>query len=268
MKRVSIVAVLTALGLLLCASNASAFKIPGKKDPKPKVNYTEWISIQDLPSEEDGIAQYYPETETTEGKAVIKGNVKINGLSARQIFLATMIYATENFDIDNNEGILAVDYDKYEFSALYKTTVGANNREATYTRFIKVKALDGGFDFETGDIAVRYREKGLIPRTLEMENLHPESNTRHGELVMELVHLNAAYIDAMAKYAASRHDISSPNYATLINGKVTIGMLPDEVTILLGAPIEKRRSGEKHRWIYGNETVIIFENGKVSRIID
>lgn len=268
MKRFSIFAALTLTLILIGSTKAMAFKIPGKKDSKPPVNYTEWISIQELQAEDNGVALFYPETEATdEAKAVIKGTVKVNGLTARQIFLATMVYATENFDTDNSEGFLSVDFDKYEFSALYKTTTGSNNREATFTRYIKVKAHDGSFDFETYDIAIRYREKGLIPRTLSMEALHPESNTRHGELVMELVRLNAAYIDAMARYAESRSDIKSPNYDKLINGKVAVGMVPDEVIILLGSPLEKRRSGEKYRWIYGNETVIIFEDSTVSRII-
>ncbi len=162
----------------------------------------------------------------------------------------------------------SVDYDKNEFSALLKSTQGANNRETTYTRYLTVKAKDGGFDFTTSDVAVRYREKGLIPRTLSLAALHPESNTRHGELVMELTRVNAAYVGEMAKYAESRPDIAAPNLAAVRNGKVTTGMLPDEVNLLLGPPLEIRKSGEKRRWIYGNEIVVIFEDGKVSRIIE
>ena len=85
---------------------------------------------------------------------------------------------------------------------------------------------------------------------------------------MELTRVNAAYVGEMAKYAESRPDIAAPNLAAVRNGKVTTGMLPDEGNLLLGPPLEIRKSGEKRRWIYGNEIVVIFEDGKVSRIIE
>lgn len=268
MRKITTAAMLTALVLSLASNDAWGFKIPGKKDPKPPVDYTEWISIQELPAQEEGVALFYPSTEAADGAAVIKGSLPVKGLDARQVLLATLLYAVNNFDTEAEECLLSVDYDKNEFSAMLKSTQGANNRETTYTRYLTVKAKDGGFDFTTSDVAVRYREKGLIPRTLSLAALHPESNTRHGELVMELTRVNAAYVGEMARYAASRPDIAAPNLAAVRNGKVTTGMLPDEVNLLLGPPLEIRKSGEKRRWIYGNETVVIFEDGKVSRIIE
>jgi len=267
MKRIASAA-LTALVLSLASQNASAFKLPGKKDPKPPVDYTEWISIQELPSQEDGVTMFYPSTESTDGSAVIKGKLAVNGLDSRKVFLATLLYAVSNFDTDNGECILAVDFDKNEFSVMLKSTQGSNNRETTYTRNLVVKSNNGSFDFVVSDIYVRYREKGIIPRTLPLASLHPESNTRHGELVMELTRVNAAYINEMARYAESRSDIDAPNLAAVRNGKVSVGMNPDEVTIILGPPLETRRSGDKLRWIYGNETVVIFIDGKVSRVIE
>lgn len=261
-------AALTVLVLSLVSHNASAFKLPGKKDPKPPVDYTEWISIQELPSQENGVVLFYPSTEPADGSAVIKGNMAVDGLDSRKVFLATLLYAVDNLDTDNGECLLSVDYDRQEFSVMLKTTQGSNNKETTYTRYLNVKSNDGNFDFVTTDIAVRYREKGIIPRTLPLAELHPESNTRHGELVMELTRVNSSYINEMARYAVGRPDIDAPNLTSGSNGKVSVGMNPDEVTILLGPPLERRKSGEKLRWIYGNETVVIFIDGKVSRVIE
>ena len=268
MRKITTAVILAASALMFVTNDAWGFKIPGKKDPKPPVDYTEWISIQELPAQEDGVALFYPSTEPADGSAVIKGSLPVKGLDARQVLLATMLYAINNFDTEAEECLLSVDYDKNEFSAMLKTTQGTSNRETTYTRYITVKAHDGGFDFATTDVAVRYREKGLIPRTLPLASLHPESNTRHGELVMELTRVNAAYVGEMAKYAETRQDIAAPNLAAVMNGKVTVGMIPDEVNLLLGPPLEIRKSGEKRRWIYGNETVVIFEDGVVSRVIE
>lgn len=261
-------AALTVLALSLVSQNASAFKLPGKKDPVPPVDYTGWISIQELPSQEDGVLLFYPSTEPADGSAVIKGNMVVEGLDSRKVFLATLLFAVNNLDTDNGECLHSVDYDKEEFSVMLKSTQGSNNKETTYTRYLKVKSNAGNFDFVTTDIAVRYREKGIIPRTLPLASLHPESNTRHEELVMELTRVNSSYINEMARYAVGRPDIEAPNLTSGGNVKVSVGMNPDEVSILLGPPLEQRKSGEKLRWIYGNETVVFFIEGKVSRVIE
>lgn len=62
-------------------------------------------------------------------------------------------------------------------------------------------------------------------------------------------------------------DISAPHLEDVKAGKVTEGMNPDEVRIVMGAPWEERKSGDKIRWIYGNEGVVIFVDGKVSRVV-
>lgn len=256
------------MAVSLIAPDAYAFKLPGQKDPKPPVDYTEWISIQELPTEEGGVALYYPSTEPEDGAAVIKGSVEVKGLDAEKVFLAALVYVANNLDSENGELVMSVDYDKRTFSVLLKSTQGSNNKETTYTRTLTVKASDGKLDFVTSDVAVRYREKGIIPRTLALAALHPESNTRHGELVMELVMVNSTYLGEMAQYAEGRSDIVAPNLAAVKDGKVTTGMNPDEVTILIGPALEVRKSGEKLRWIYADGTVVIFIDGKVSRIIE
>lgn len=261
-------AALTALALSFLCQNASAFKLPGKKDQKPQINYTEWISAQALPAQENGVMLFYPSTEPADSSAVIKGRITVKGLNSRKIFLSTLLYAVNNINNDNGECILSADYEKNEFSVMLKSTQGSNNRETTYTRYLNVMSDDDGFNFVTTDIAVRYREKGIIPRTLPLTSLHPESNTRHKELVIELVSVNSTYLNEMALYAESRQDIEAPNLTSANNRRVTIGMNTDEVTLLLGPPLERRKSGEKLRWIYGNETVVIFIDGKVSRVIE
>lgn len=264
MKKIFLVILLIAEVSLSCyAGGLNLFK---KKD-KPRLDYTEWISIQDLPAEENGVKIFYPSTEPSDSSAVVKGRLMVPGLTGNQVFLAAMVYAVNNFDTENGECFLAVDYDRHEFSLMLKSTQGTNSRETTYTRNILFQAADGQLDFRVTDISARYREKGLIPRTLPMEQLHPESNTRHGELVMEFVSINSAYLGEMASYAATRADISAPNIQQVKNGTVAVGMNPDEVRLVLGAPWEERRSGERKRWIYGNETVVIFTDGRVSRVI-
>ena len=99
--------------------------------------------------------------------------------------------------------------------------------------------------------------------------MHPEKNARHAELVKEFVDVNSKYLAQLGDYAKTRKDIKSPNFEKLKKGgSAEIGMTQDEVIILEGAPLDKRKSGEKTRWVYSTEYIIIFTNGKVSKIIN
>ena len=264
--RIYILALCCATGLAVC-QQACALNLKFKKEQKPPVNYTEWIAIQDLPETENGKKIFYPTTDSADGSAEIKGLIAVPGLDAEQAFLAAMVYAVDNLSAEAEECMMSVDYDRHEFTVLQKSTQGTNSKETTYTRCLTVTGAKGAIEFKVSDIAVRYREKGLIPRTLPFAGLHPESNTRHGELVMELVAVNSEYINDMAAYAALRKDIRISNASAVKSRTMVTGLNHDEVKLILGAPMEVRRSGDKIRWIYPDNAVVIFTEGKVSRII-
>lgn len=256
--------------------HSDAINLKLKKEQTPMFNYNSWSSLESLPDKVDGIKQFYPVTLTeTQGKnegdtiAIVRGTINLPGMEARQVFLASLVYAVENLNPDNKEGFEEIDYDGNTFTVLLKTKQGRNDKETTYTRSLTIKAKKGGFDFETTDIDCQYREKGLIPRTLGLEKLHPDNNTRHNEVAKEFVNVNSAYINSLGEYAATRKNISSPNFDKVKKGAdVCEGMNEDEVTILAGVPMNKRKSGDKERWIYSNDYIVVFTNGKVSKIVE
>lgn len=268
--------VMTVVALLPIEANALKIKL--KKDDVGQIDYASWVASEKLPETVDGIRQFYPvsvavNTDDTSAEAdtvaVISGHIQLKGLDKKQVFMAAMVYASDNFNTDEDkEGFEAIDYEGMTFSAVLRTTQGTNANETTYTRSLKLTAVDGGFDFVITEIDCRYREKGLIPRTLRLEKLHPDRNSRHNEVVREMVNVNSAYLSQMADYVSTRKDITSPNYKLLKKGRVTEGMNGDEVTIILGPPLNKRTSGERERWIYSNNHVIIFTDGVVTKILE
>lgn len=269
---------LIVLACFLTTFETGAFKLKLKKDPVAMIDYDQWLKSVQLPDEVNDVKQYYPSTETvvavndpsvSDTVAVIRGHVAVKDMDARQVFLATMVYSSDHIDREEGqEGFEEIDFKGNWFRLLLKKTCGSNANEATYTRSIVIKAVDGGFDFIVSDIDCRYREKGLIPRTLRLEKLHPDRNKRHEALVREIVAINSSYIAGLAEYVASRKGISSPNFEKLRSGAdVALGMNEDEVTILLGPPVSKRRSGDRTRWIYANDYVLIFTDGLVTKIV-
>jgi len=230
-----------------------------------------------LPGTINGVKQYYPisegvrneESDKNDTIAVIRGFVPVRGVNALKTFLAGLVYASSNFDRDEGDGIEDIDPDKNEFTLLLKSTQGTTSKETTYTYSLTLKAREDGFDFEVVNIDCRYREKGIIPRTLRMEKLRPDKNERHAELISEFTAINSGYVNDMSAYIATRSDIEVESISKLIKGTtVEVGMNMDEVIILLGEPLNKRNSGSRVRWIYPRNMVIIFSDGLVSKIVE
>lgn len=261
---------------LLSVSYAYGFKLNLKRNSTPYCDLTEWVESQNFPPTYDNVTLYYPisigieskESDVNDTIAVIKGFIPIEGIDTDKIFLAGLVYVSSNFDKDQEEGFSNINYEDKSFNIVLKTTQGIASTETTYTRNICFRAKNGGIEFETTDIDCRYREKGVIPRTLRLEKLHPENNKRHEELVLELTKVNSKYLSDISEYISTRKDISAPNLSLLKKGSgVCDGMTQDEVLIILGTPRNSRKSGDKVRWIYDNEFIIIFTDGIVSKII-
>lgn len=277
MKRINLLLLVSLI--ILVPLRGYAIKIKLKKDPAAALDYEAWVKSADLPSEVEGISQFYPVSTSVldddgnivDTTAVIRGCCTVRDMTDTQIFLAAMVYASDNFVREGNvkDGFESIDYDNNSFVAFMKSSQGSNSNETSYSRKIRFSAIDGSLCFEVFDIDCRFRDKGIIPRTLRLEKLHPDRNKRHEELVKELVKVNSEYLSLITDYVNSRMDICSPNFNLLKKGaEITEGMNSDEVTILLGPPVNKRKSGERVRWIYANDYVLIFTDGVVSKIVE
>ena len=262
---------LTFLIAFLTYSWSFAFDLKLKKDRSPMINYNEWIPTQEWADNRNGERLYFPQTTlmSSDTIAVVTGQIIIPDLTAVQYFLAALVFVSEHIDKEAGEGFLVIDYHSLEFEVLLKTSRGTNNNETSYTRVSFFKADENGLWFSVKEIDCRYKEKGLIPRTIRLEKLHPENNRRHAEIVREFVEINSDYLNGMSDYIDSRRDIHSHFFSELSEGgPVEVGMNMDEVVVLLGSPLDKRKSGNRTRWIYSNDEVIIFTDGVVSKIVN
>lgn len=238
------------------------------KKEKAPVNYSEWSASCQQPSAQNGYNMYYPQTEQGTGRAIIRGTVPVKGMDARKAFLAAMIYAMDNLDQTDEkdpERFDGMDPSKNEFSVLLRTTTGEGGMKTTYNRRITVRGKQNCLEFETSDMSVKYREVALIPRTVKLEAMHPDTNVKQARMVTDMIALNKSYLEKMADYAAKRHDIVAPMIDKVAGGRVLKGMNRDEVKLSIGTPSDIRKTSEKERWTYPDNTVVIFENDKVSR---
>lgn len=238
-----------------------------KKGDNTPFNYSAWSDTTDLVREVDGRTLFYP--KTSEGEAFVSGEIKVPGQSADKIFLAALNYAADNLDAtDGHEQIGEIKPEEKSFMLRQFSHQGTNNNESTFTRLTLVKAENGNLVFRSTELDVKYREKGLIPRTLAFEKLNPATKTRHRELVEQYADINSRYFHDMAAAVPESGKLEVTHWKEIADKEVVKGMNRFEAKLILGKPITERDNGDRVRWIYPKNYVLLFTKGKLTRIIE
>lgn len=260
MKRLFLYLTIAALSW----GEASAIDLFKKKEVAP-VDYTAWCDSVELPATFEGVTMYYP--ESVDGAAVVRGALPTGNVGPNNAFAAMLDFIVENLDPET-EKIESVDYDNLSALVQKRSTQGSNNTETTYSYHLLLHPVNGSIEFAAGDLATRYREKGIVPRTLTFEKLNPGNNPRHRELVEEFCLINSTYLNSLAEYVKAHPKLSITHIDAMKGGEPKEGMTELEVKIMLGKPSQTRKSGERLRWVYTNDLVVIFTDGVVTKVIN
>lgn len=240
-----------------------------KKDSSEAVevssNLRQWAQAQALPEERDGVKIFRP-MENDKGQAEISDMIDFPGLSAEKIFVAALIYFSENIDRETEE-IESVDFDNHRFIVRRKIEDQESNPKMTYNYLGAYQCSDGLMMFVDYDIVIDYKERGLIGRHLEIEKFKPQSNKNHAAMI-------EAFSFAISKKIRSLSDFISHNsldevthWPEIKDHKVVKGMNPTEVRLIGGRPVSIRENGDKTKWMFSNEFVVVFTDGKVTSIV-
>ena len=153
-----------------------------KKDKTPDIDIVVWLrhEVSGLPNDVDGVKIFRPNTIGEDGRISVDGNVELPAKKQSHGFIAAYIYACDN--LGNADRIEAVDYDAKSFS-VYREIREGEYKDAVVYRFVTHYVFsDGNMSFSTYDINVEYREKGILPRKINIEKFKPATNERHREL--------------------------------------------------------------------------------------
>lgn len=255
---------------VICFSvgSVSAIDLFKKKNSAP-VDYNAWRDTTSLPAaSENGLTLFYPET-VDDGQAVVRGEISLPGCSAEQIFLGALDYAVTNLDSEeDHEQIGEINDSDLSFMMRIYSKQGSNNTETVFTWLVMVKAEAERLLFAANEIDAKYREKGILPRTIPFEKLNPGSNLRHSELVMQFVDINSTRLHSIAKAAAEAKNLKVNHWTEIAEKKAVKGMNELEVKLAMGLPLTTRESGERIRWVYPDNFVVLFEDGQVVRVVE
>lgn len=248
---------ITFATVILFAANISA------KDTKEHTPVDQWMLSHSTSAdrEVEGVKMYYP--TMTDGAATISAQLPVKNPDAAQILTNALISNGDNEELT----IASVEPAQSSFTYTVKQQRGSYKDAATFTYNITGECQKGQIKFTIHDIAINYKEKGILPRTLKIEKMNPTTNQRHATLI-DLMALEASRLVAeiAAKAEAEKtEDVS--HWKQILSGEVTEGMNMTEVTLAKGKPFSVSGPASKTKWRYEDNTVIIFNNGVVTRII-
>lgn len=244
----------------LVASFITLSSVPFAWGADDNGSLSEWI--KEMPATIDGVTIYRPVEDN--GLLQISDIVDLPGKSRETIFVNSMIDIYGNLN-DDIEMVEKVDFDGMRYCIVRSTPDEAHS--ATYNYTIAVQTTDDMLTFFVTDISVSYKEKGIIPRTLAIEKMKPYSNVRHKELIEQCAVAISQYVNRLVQAVTSQAVPSVTHWTEIRNGQVVKGMNQTEVMLIKGKPTSNRTSNSRVKWMYGNENVIIFTEGKVSNII-
>jgi len=238
-----------------------------KKGTATVFDYKAWSDTADLTKSIESRTLFYPVTLNDE--VSVSGQIDVPGQSAEKIFLGALDFAVMHLDpTDDHEQIGEIDPSQKSFMLRLYSKQGSNNNETTFTRLTLVKAENGKIVFTDTQLDVKYREKGLIPRTLAFEKLNPADNSRHHELIEQFAIINSQYLYDMAASIPDNNNLIVTHWDEILNKEIVKGMNPFEVKLILGLPVTERENGDRMRWVYPKNYVLLFVNGILSRIVE
>lgn len=233
------------------------------KDDKPEVPVDQWMLSHSLsaPAEKDGIKMRYP--TISDGIASISATLPVNVVDARQMLTNAMVANDGNEELT----LTTVEPEQSEFTYNVKQQRGSGKDAATLTYTLGGVCEKGQISLTVYNIAVNYKEKGIIPRTLKLEKFNPDKHQRHAELI-DLTALEVSKLmTELASKAESEKAESVSHWKEILDGNVVNGMNMTEVKLAKGKPFSTSGPASKTKWRYGDNSVVIFTNGTVIRVI-
>ena len=241
------------------------FHAIAKDEKQDELNQWAKSELAKYPEVVEGVNVMYP-TMSDDAKLSISDIIDIEGKSKDEIFTGALVFIHNNM-IPEMEALESIDYDSRRFILARKTEQGSGKTTSSYEYIMAFQVADNMLSFVIYDIKAGYREKGILPRKLDLEKLKPQTTERHKELVTEFSYLTSKYLLDMADFikTSSIHQIS--HWKEIKAGDVVKGMNESEVKLVFGRPYNERKTGKRIKWMYEDNSVVVFTDGIVSTVI-
>ena len=238
----------------------TALLVAGKDDN----TLEQWTKSQQTPEYVDGVRMFRP--VISNGKMSFGDFIVLDTHQSNDVaFVRALAYTINELDPET-ESIETIDYDLHRFVV----NRAMSNDEGHLFEFAEAVEIDNGvMALMRPEIVVRYKDKLIINKKVPFSKFNLDKKEQHRKFVEEFAILNSRYLQQMANATAYSTIENVSDWASVKKGKAAKGMNFTEVLLTEGKPDNITESDNNiTKWMYGSTLIIIFNNGKVERIVN
>ena len=217
-----------------------------------------------LSSKNDDV-QLYSLSEA-DGKLVVSDFVDFAGLTSEQIFVNALLYAIDAGTYQK-ENIESIDFAKKCF-VMKQYIKSTQEVDVTYKCSTKFQIAEDNLSFLSFDIV--YESKNIFKELKDtpFEKLDTKKKPNHKIYIDEFTAGNSLFLSGMFKFIQTNQYPPVTHWEDISKGKVVKGMTETECKLAAGKPVHVRIMGNKVRWMFNNDFIVLFEDGKVSSVLN
>ena len=214
---------------------------------------------------EQGIT-FYPYT-INDNQITITGNQGLPNTKEETIFINTLLYSINKAE-RGKEHILAIDFEKKEFSVIIEIPSQFYKENSTYYKYKNTFSITGAtLSFAATEMYVYYNNIMGDLKEISFDNLNPSKKAKHKNYVNELTANNSIYLSNLFDFIQKNVPETIKHWNEIQAGKIVKGMNTTECLLSVGKPMHIRKNGNQIKWMVNNDFVVIFENGSVINTI-
>lgn len=204
--------------------------------------------------------------ENVNGKYLCKGEVDCK-YSDNATFGATVLWALGLTKNENEQGA-AQKFDKQAKRLTIKPNiVPEGTNEHTYSCQLTIAVIKGKLNFLIEKVkCVPNNVLGTFT-AISLDKINLEKKPQNKAYIEEFDLTCQKFVKGMLEDIINRK-INLDNWEAISNGQVVKGMDKDEVMMAIGKPRDITENTQRVMWTYASGKIVVFENGKVTGILN
>ena len=204
--------------------------------------------------------------EKVNGKYLCRGEV-VCKKSDNATFGATVLWALGISKNENGQGA-AQKFDTQAMRLIIKPAIiPEGTTEHSYTCLMTIAVMKGKLNFLIEKVkCVPNNVLGTFT-AISLDKINLEKKPQHKALIEEFELTCQKFVKGMLDDILNR-DINLDNWEAISKGQVVKGMDKDEVMMAIGKPRDITENTQRVMWTYDSGKIVVFENGKVTGILN
>jgi len=219
---------------------------------------------ENAPSSKNGDIQIYPLSEA-DGKLVVSDFIDFTGLTSEQIFVNALLYAIDA-GAQQKENIESVDFTTKRFVVKQRIN-SAQEVDVAYKCSTRFQVAEDNLSFLSSDIV--YESKNIFKELKDtpFEKIDTKKKPNQKIYIDEFTSGNSIFLGGMFKFIQTNQYEPITHWEEISKEKIVKGMTETECKLAAGKPVHIRTMGNKVRWMFNNDFIVLFEDGKVSSVL-